>query len=323
MSAEMYDLIEKHCIWLFAKGREKKTVSGVRQILAEFCDYISAVQKKNDVRQISKEDIDAYIDWLDSRISQKTGDALTTGVKNKRISVIRIFFEFLALTERVMLSPAQSAVLKKEGLRLPRDVMTDDEIKSLFLSIKQNTPTGKRNYVMFRFLYHTGLRRSELTGLRVQDIDFESGIIFVKGKGRKTRIVPLGANIARILNDYLRKIRPELLRQNPREERVFITAQGREFSKNAIAALVKYYRQKAGIAKEITTHSFRHTFATHLLNMGASIRHIQQVLGHEYLDTTEIYARVSIKNLREMYEKTHPRAIKSPENILKNLKKYS
>jgi integrase/recombinase XerD len=279
------------------------------QALAEFCLFLQTQREKNDWREVAKADLDAFARWQNSRPHKQTGNKLSVVHINRTVSTVKSFMKFLATYEYVMRDVGTEVSLFKQDRRLPRDVMTENEVQKFLGAINVKTLTGRRDYCLFRFLYQTGLRKTELVDLRLHDLDFDEGTVFVLGKGQKRRYVPLGPNTVKILRDYLRHVRPLLLCRNIGQDRIFVARGGSRFSKNSLPELCRAYVQKAGIAKKITLHSFRHTCATHLLERGASVRYIQELLGHECLETTEIYTRVSTAKLRAVYERTHPREV--------------
>lgn len=290
----------------YAKG----TVWIASAALLFFVEYLRAERRKDDLRQVEQADIEAFAQVVDIRKSAKRKDKnWSVFHKNRTLSTVKQFFAFLTINEKIMTDVAREVVLWPEGDCLPRNILTEEEARHLFSVLPRDTPVRRRDYTALKTLYHTGLRKSELETLTLKDIDLEGRILHVQGKFAKQRVVPLGEAIARELQDYLKHTRPILTRRNPMQELIFVTDEGGKMAVNQLVNIVKARVKDAGIGKSITTHCLRHTFATHLLRRGASVRHIQQILGHEDLSTTEIYTRVAIRDLQEHYDRTHPRAL--------------
>lgn len=231
--------------------------------------------------------------------------------KNKRSSLarklasLRAFFRFLMREGYISLNPAKLVSTPKQEKYLP-SILSIDEIFSL-LSVKfPPGPLGLRDRAVMETLYSCGIRVSELTGLNEEDIDVNLGIIKVLGKGGKERIVPIGVKALDALNAYA-AVKPEgdVGRRN---RPVFLNNRGKRFSTRGVERVMHKYLLQCGILKKITPHSLRHTFATHLLDAGADLRSIQELLGHASLSTTQKYTHVSLDKLMEVYDKAHPRS---------------
>jgi integrase/recombinase XerC len=231
--------------------------------------------------------------------------------KNKRSSLarklasLRAFFRFLMREGYISLNPAKLVSTPKQEKYLP-SVLSIDEIFSL-LSVKfPPGPLGMRDWAIMETLYSCGIRVSELTGLNEEDIDVNLGIIKVLGKGGKERIVPIGGKALDALNAYA-VVKPEgdVGRRN---RPVFLNNREKRFSTRGVERVIHKYLLQCGILKKITPHSLRHTFATHLLDAGADLRAIQELLGHASLSTTQKYTHVSLDKLMEVYDKAHPRS---------------
>jgi len=301
-------LIEKYLVFLKNKGLHDLTIQKAEAALHEFINFLISNRNINNIREVEKKDVEGFVLQLDQRKRQNSNEKLSVSFKNDVLSTVKRFVTFLAANEYIMTDIARDIILFPNEKRLPRNILSEKEIKVFFDSIDKKRITGQRDFCIFRLLYHTGLRKGEVEKLNVWDIDLDDGQMLVEGKFSKKRFIPLAENISKILGEYLKQVRPVLVKNNPGQELMFTTQKGEKFSKNIICLMTKKYAE-SGSTKDVTAHSFRHTFATHLLNRGASIRHIQQILGHESLCTTEIYTRVSIKDLKKVYDRTHPRAI--------------
>lgn len=190
--------------------------------------------------------------------------------------------------------------------RLPR-VLTPEEIERLLRAPDQSTPSGMRDYAMLELLYATGIRVSELVSLKSTDVHLSSGFLRCMGKGGKERIIPIGEYAVQALDNYLQQARPHLVRKT-KDEALFLNHHGTQMSRQGFWKILKKYAQEAGILKDITPHTLRHSFATHLLERGADLRAVQEMLGHADISTTQIYTHVTKGRLKEIYAAAHPRS---------------
>ena len=272
------------------------TVESYMRDLRQFAHYIL---RQWDVppRKVEREMIERYLGLLYERGSRKTSQA-------RMLSGIRSFFNYLLLEEKIETSPAEFIETPKFGRRLP-DVLTTEEIDRIIGAIDPSTPKGRRDSAMLELLYSCGLRVSELTTLRIPDLFFGEGYIRVTGKGDKQRLVPVSAvardKIRRWLED-----RGDLYDKRKKEETLFLNNRGGRLTRVMVFMIIKQAAERAGIEKRISPHTFRHSFATHLLEGGASIRQVQEMLGHENILTTEIYTHLDNDHLRRTVEEHLP-----------------
>jgi integrase/recombinase XerD len=223
------------------------------------------------------------------------------------ISGIKSFFRYL-IEENVMKSdPSELLESPKIGRKLP-DILSVDEISAIIDSIDLSAKNGERNKAIFETLYGCGLRVSELVGLKISDLHFNEGIISVTGKGNKQRLVPIISSAREQIERYVKEIRIHLKIQKKAEDIVFLNNRGGNMSRQMIFLTVKKQSELAGIRKTIGPHTFRHSFATHLVQNGADLRAIQDLLGHASIITTEIYTHLDSKDLRKAVLKYHPRS---------------
>lgn len=222
------------------------------------------------------------------------------------LSGVRSFFNFLQEEEIRSGNPTDLISSPKWIVNLP-DVLSLDEINKIIAHIDLSAPHGERNRAILEILYGCGLRVSELVNLKLSDLFFDEGFIRVFGKGNKQRLVPIAQYTIKILNIYIQQVRIHQKIENEYGDYIFINNRGKKLSRVMIFLLVKKYTELAGIQKSISPHSFRHSFATHLLENGADLRSIQLMLGHESITTTEIYTHIDKQFLRENIEKYHPR----------------
>ncbi|MES9904936.1 MAG: tyrosine-type recombinase/integrase [Sedimenticola sp.] len=217
-------------------------------------------------------------------------------------------FKWLTKNNHILYNPASELDLPRKERRLPKVILTADEAETILNQPDTTSSIGKRDRAILETFYSTGIRRAELSALSLYDIDWERETLFVnQGKGKKDRVVPIGERALRWIENYQQRIRPELL-VDPSETALFLNYKGERLVPDGLSFLVRRYIEQAGIEKPGSCHLFRHTMATAMLENGADIRFIQEILGHEKLDTTQQYTHVSIVKLKEIHRATHPAA---------------
>ncbi|QRN86505.1 site-specific tyrosine recombinase XerD [Clostridia bacterium] len=224
---------------------------------------------------------------------------------SRKISSLRSFYDFMIRERYMDKNPMTGIHSPKLGRHLP-DFLTQDETEQLLKMPARDTVLGLRDLCILELLYSAGLRVSELTSLEAKNISFEQGYLRVIGKGNKERIVPLGEIAVTMLRTYLLQSRTELAKGSDRH--LFLNRSGKLITRQSVWNLIKKYCKKAGIKKNVSPHTLRHSFATHLLENGADLRSVQEMLGHADISTTQIYTHVSRKHIRDVYDQTHPRA---------------
>lgn len=222
------------------------------------------------------------------------------------LSGLRSFFEYLIFERYRKDNPTLLIESPKLGRKLP-DTLSLIEIDKLIAHLDLSLPQGERNKAMLEILYSCGLRVSELITLQISDLFFDEGFIRVIGKGDKQRYVPINTKTQQLINRYKDKIRVHCKIQKGFEDTLFLNRRGKQLTRNMVFIIIKDLAEKAGINKKVSPHTFRHSFATHLLERGADLRSIQQMLGHESITTTEIYMHLDKTFLKEVIEKFHPR----------------
>ncbi len=265
------------------------TVEAYMRDLRDFSHYILRMWDV-EPRKVEPEMIERYLAWLFEQGREKTSQA-------RALCGIRSFYNFLLITDRIAASPVEFIVSPKFGRQLP-DVLSTDEIDRIIAAVDTSTTKGLRDSAMLETLYSCGLRVSELTALRMSDLFFGEGYIRVIGKGDKQRLVPVSTMARDRIQLYLEHRHP--YRAN--EDTVFLNNRGRRLTRVMVFTVIKQAAARAGIDKRISPHSFRHSFATHLLEGGASIRQVQELLGHESILTTEIYTHLDNEHLRQTVE---------------------
>lgn len=298
-------LKDKYNAHLTVLNYSPNTVKGHLFYLNRFFKYL----REMDIEEFTAVTKDAMRDYqahLFEEINFK-GQPNTVRTQNNALKVVKSFFRFLCEENYLAGNPAKDISYAKTPKRLPRSILTQPEMKKLLKAPDTKTALGYRDKTVLEVLYSSGIRRSELINLVIEDVDYTDGLIRVNaGKGNKDRVVPIGKIACRYIENYIKGVRPALIR-DPRNNHLFLSLKGNKLSKSQLGELIKRYAQKAKLKKNISPHTFRHTCATLMLRNKANIRHIQELLGHASLDTTQVYAQVSITDLKEVHSKCHPR----------------
>jgi site-specific recombinase XerD len=224
----------------------------------------------------------------------------------RKLAAIRSLFGFLLRSERIEHNPADLVSSPKRGEKLPR-LLSQEQMRKLLEGISAQTPLELRDRAMLELAYSCGLRCEEIVNLDARALDHETEQLRVHGKGSKQRLLPVGEPAQRALSDYLQRARP-VLAADPRELALFVSKNGRRLSSSDITRRLRLWTRAAAIAGGVSPHALRHSFATHLLEGGADLRTIQELLGHASISTTQVYTRVDVSRLRDTYAATHPRA---------------
>lgn len=233
--------------------------------------------------------------------------SLSASSQARMISGIKSFFKFLLLEDIISSDPTSLLEAPKVGRRLP-DVLTTEEIDMLINAIDNNKPEGQRNKAILETLYSCGLRVSELVNLKLEDLSFDAGFIRIKGKGDKERLVPVSKKAVKEISDYLENYRSKMQVMKDSQNIVFLNRRGGKLSRVMVFTIIKNLARKTGLDKNISPHTFRHSFATHLIEGGANLRAVQEMLGHETIITTEIYTHLDREYLRDNILHYHPRS---------------
>lgn len=279
----------------FEKNASLMTIKSYREDLSSFLNFLKV--EEMETKRFS--DIDSFS--IFSYLSFLSRKGIGKRSMQRHLSTLRSFFKYLLKKGEIKSNPASSVPMPKFTKPLPR-VLQKEEIAKILEEKEEEGWLGKRNKAIFELLYATGIRVSELSSIRLEDIDLVQRILRVKGKGGKERIVPFGKKAQEAILEYLKEIPYE------RIVNLFLNKNGTRLSPRSIHRIVIKYAVKILNCKDISPHSFRHTFATHLLEKGADLRFIQELLGHSSLSTTQIYTHIEIQKLIEVYKKTHPKA---------------
>lgn len=295
----MESLIQEFIEYLgHEKGLATNTLESYGRDLRQYCGFLSEDTSQTP-ETASQATIVAYLMML-----RKQGKATATIAR--RLAALKAFYQFMLKENYVTKDPTDELSSPKLERKLPK-VLTVEEVEKLLNQPDTSNPTGIRDKAMLEVLYATGIRVSELVSLNLDDVDFDEGFVRCVGKGSKERVVPIGEIAVNSLKAYLSKGRPKLV-SNPNENALFLNHHGRRLTRQGFWKIVKKYAAQLGIRKEITPHTLRHSFATHLLENGADIRAVQEMLGHADISTTQIYTHVTKDRLKDVYARSHPRA---------------
>ncbi len=279
------------------RRRSAHTVRSYQHDLDMYCGYVREVfGEEADSACSDPVRLRRYSAWLAGK-----GYAATTVAR--RLASLRSYFRYLRRNGLVLSDPAASLRNPKQPRRLPRLLCVNDVIR-LLDAIAGDTPASVRDRAMLETLYGGGLRVSELVGLNLDDLDFDQELVRVRGKGRRERLCPIGEMAARWLKGWISLRKPE----SAGEKAVFLNQRGSRLSSRSVGRLLEAHLLKAGLASAASPHTLRHSFATHLLDRGADLRSVQELLGHRNLTTTQIYLHVTPERLLDSYQRAHPRA---------------
>jgi len=264
-----------------------------------FLRFLKESKQTSGLNVLKLEDLQDFVGFI---TEMELGPASQARV----ISGIKAFFRYLVIEKLVETDPTELLQSPQMGMKLP-EYLTIDEIELLIAQIDLSSSQGERNKAIIETLYGCGLRVSELINMRVSDLCLKEGIISVTGKGDKQRLVPLGSMAERQITTYLKQIRVHVSPKKGSEDILFLNIRGSMLSRQMVFLVVKELVQKAGIKKRVSPHTFRHSYATHLVQNGANLRAVQELLGHASITTTEIYTHLNIRDLRKAILKYHPR----------------
>ncbi len=298
--------IEDFLSWMSSeRGRARNTLSAYRRDLRSYCAWLS--QRGLDPLTVQSADLIEYVS------ERKASGAATSSVA-RQLAAIRMAHRHLAVEHQ----RADDPTIDLEGVRVPSGIpkpLSEDQVNRLLAEAAGTTPQYRRDLALLELLYATGARISEVVGLSMGDIDFDEGLVRLYGKGSKERIVPYGGAAAIALEGWFSpdgrvRLVPRQWRRRDDAEAVFLNLRGGRLSRQAAWMVVKKYGARAGIETELSPHVLRHSCATHLLDHGADLRVVQEMLGHASISTTQVYTRVSQERLWDVYRSAHPRAVR-------------
>lgn len=280
-------------------GLSANTRQAYERDLRLFCKTLG-FKNSDALVNVSREQITGYMTQLKEK-------GLAAATIARKLAAIKAFYRFMTAEGYMDANPAEVVEAGTKGIKLPR-VLSEDEVVRLLNQPDITTAEGFRDRTMLEVLYATGMRVSELISLTLERVDLNMKYIIAFGKGSKERIVPLGSVAAEFLQHYLEKVRPKLTHAGRNTNIVFLAFGGHELTRQRFWQIIRAYGRKASINKALTPHILRHSFATHLLDNGADLRSVQELLGHSDISTTQIYTHLTNKRLRDIYAKAHPRA---------------
>ena len=285
----------------YLKGEKNVSPHTLRSYSADLNDFLNFLKKEKIPLKVR------YIDYLTIRrfLASLQRRGLSHATMARKLATLRSFFRFLCREEYLEVNPALGTRTPKIAKKLPK-FLDLKEVFSLLESPDEKSILGLRDRAILELLYATGMRVSELVGLNVNDVDLLGGVAKVWGKGGKERLAPFGTEATRALHNYL--MRREILHPEEGERGLFLNKSGAQISARSIRRLLDKYIKKASLSQKISPHTLRHSFATHLLDAGADLRSIQELLGHASLSTTQVYTHLTTERLKRIYDKAHPRA---------------
>ncbi len=280
------------------RGLSENSIDNYSRDVNKLIRYLEENKISTSPIAISAETIKQFIYEIAKEVNARS--------QSRIISGLRSFFSYLVFEDYRKDNPLELIEAPKIGRKLP-DTLSEEEIDSIISAIDLSKPEGERNRAILETLYGCGLRVSELISLKLSDLFFEEGFIKVTGKGDKQRFVPIVDTTKKYINIYKNEIRPHIPIQSGFEDTLFLNRRGKQLTRAMIFTIVKQLAEKIGLKKKISPHTFRHSFATHLLQNDADLRSIQLMLGHESITTTEIYVHVDKSHLTKVVEMYHPR----------------
>lgn len=281
------------------KNASALTIENYQRDIREFALFM-AEQNLPDPAAVEYFDVRLFLTGLyEKGLSKRT--------VARKTSSLRSFFKFLTREDAVKENPFSLVSLPKKDQKLPR-FLYEDEAGLLFDSIETDTPAGMRDLALLEILYGAGIRVSECCGIRLEDIDLSLGTVLVHGKGKKDRYIPVGSYAKDAVRTYIEQARPLLMKKAEQHTVLFVNLRGGPLTQRGIRHILNGIIKKASLEGELYPHMLRHSFATHLLNNGADLRAVQELLGHENISATQIYTHVTKEQLRKVYQSSHPRA---------------
>ncbi len=294
----MQQMIDEYLNYLsIEKGASRNTIEGYSRDLNRYAAFHEALGIR-DVRKIGSEELISFLAHL-----KKEG--LAANSVNRALAALRGFYTYLLRMQKVESTPVAHIELAKVWTHLP-DVLSRDEMSLLLAQPGVASPAALRDAAMLELMYATGLRVSELIGLTVHSINWQVGYLVARGKGEKERVVPVGKRAYELVKRYLEGARPLLAKGRPGDA-LFLNHSGNGLSRQGFWKIVKKYAARVNLARKVHPHTFRHSFASHLLEGGADLRSVQIMLGHADISTTQVYTHVTRERLKEIHRKYHPR----------------
>ncbi|OGN88036.1 MAG: tyrosine recombinase XerD [Chloroflexi bacterium RBG_13_46_14] len=301
----MKEEIKKFLTYLSVeKGFSENTLAAYQNDLSQLAAFIKEEASKSGKNpswtEFNRQAMLAY------QLTLKERNYAATTLARK-IAAAKSFFKFMMSEGKITENPTQNIASPNVGRLLPKPISLKQVRQLLDQPAKQSTPEAKRDRAMLELLYASGMRVSELISLNLEDIDIEGGFVRCFGKGNKERMIPIYRQAAVIVDEYIREARPQIVRRDD-EKALFLNRRGERLTRQGFWQILKGYAKAAGLDEEVTPHTLRHSFATHMLSGGADLRSVQELLGHANISTTQVYTHLTSEHVRRTYEKSHPRA---------------
>ena len=303
---QLTDAVRRYLNALATEGKSRSTAINAKAALKALLAVLNGLGVTH-IAEIDHDALTAYREELAWHVTPK-GTPLTARSQAECLGHLRAFCRFLVREDWLMSDPAARIPNPKKPRPLPRAILEAKEVHRLMAQPDMRTATGQRDRLILEVLYSTAIRREEVSNLKLADVDSATGYLQVRqGKGGKDRVVPLGNNVCALIETYVAGVRDDWPNASTTDY-LFLNRWGSRMQPNSVWVVVHKYVKSAGIKKPVSTHTFRHTCATHMLRNGAPIRHLQEMLGHVSLETTQIYTRVTINELKAAHSQYHPRA---------------
>ena len=294
-NAEVIEIFEKYLV--NDKKASANTLSSYMRDIRKYCDYLE-IHTEETIVSASEDDVHEYIDYL-----RASGKSIATVSRN--IASLKCLYTHLCIKQIVKVNPAMKLVPDKGAQKLPQ-ILTNKEVELLLDQPQCIDAKGYRDKAMLELLYATGIRVTELIDLNIGDVNLNAGVVRCQSRNRE-RFIPLYPAAVKAVSEYITLVRPQMI-ATPDEQSLFVNVSGERMSRQGFWKIIKFYQKKAGIEKDITPHTLRHSFAAHLLENGADIHAIQEMLGHADISSTQVYSHLIKKQLKDVYNKAHPRA---------------
>ncbi|MBI4288472.1 MAG: site-specific tyrosine recombinase XerD [Chloroflexi bacterium] len=292
------------------KGFSPHTISAYRNDLYQLCNFTE--EQSKDKRERRAEDVDRQL-LISYILDLKQRDYAPTTVARK-IAAVKSFFGFIVAEGKMKADPTENLASPRLGKPLPKPLSIAEVRRLLEQPAKSGSPDALRDRAMLELLYATGMRVTELVSLDPENVNTDEGHVRCFGKGSKERLIPIHPQAARIVSEYIERARPQLLNDNHDDSALFLNQRGQRLTRQGFWQILKGYAKQAGLDPEITPHTLRHSFATHMLRGGADLRSVQEMLGHRNISTTQVYTHLTSEHVRQSYEKSHPRARAAEED---------
>lgn len=302
----MKEYIDSFLNYLVAeKGFSKNTEEAYRNDLYQLLSFVKEESTKRSI--VPSWDTFGRQEMLSYMLNLKEKKYASTTLARK-IAAAKSFFKFLTEEHKVQQNPTENIASLKVGRALPKPISVTQARRLLDEPAKNSTAEAKRDKAMLELLYASGMRVSELVSLNTSDVDISGGFVRCFGKGHKERMIPIYPRATQSVQIYIKEARPHMLQHKLDEKALFLNVRGERLTRQGLWQILKGYARAAGIEVEVTPHTLRHSFATHMLNGGADLRMVQELLGHANISTTQVYTHLTSEHVKQTYDKSHPRA---------------